>query len=66
MKVFASDFLELMAEETIIPSDSWTWEPANPEIKFIYAANRGTATRSSTNAGEKDTETDSDQANEGK
>jgi len=66
MKVFASDFLEVLKGEEPLPADSWTWEPFNADMKVMYAGNNGTGTRTSTYAAEKDTETDFDRANEGK
>jgi len=66
MKVFSSDFLETLSVEQVLPSDQWNWQPANPDVKEIYASGSKTATRQSTYSTEKDNESDSDRPNEGK
>lgn len=65
MKVFASNFLESIQENTTPNLSSWTWEPTNKEIKDIYASGAKTGTRASTYASEKDNEADTDRPNEG-
>lgn len=66
MKVFASNFLESLTNETIAPSTEWNWQPSNPDVKEIYASGSKTATKSSTYSNEKDNESDTDRPNEGK
>jgi hypothetical protein len=65
MKVFATRFLEPMKSEEIQPVDSWTWQPANPDMKRIYASGASTNTQQSTYAAEKDNRSDNDRPNEG-
>ena len=66
MKVFASNYLEPLVEESVVATKHWNWIPSNPDVKAIYASGSKTATRSSTYATEKDNEADSDRPNEGK
>ena len=66
MKVFASDYLEPLVSEHVLPIDKWNWSPNNPDIKKIYASGSKTATRSSTYSTERDNESDMDRPNEGK
>jgi hypothetical protein len=66
MKVFATDYLEALQDETVVPSKDWSWQPSNPNVKDIYASGSKTATKSSTYSTEKDNESDSDRPNEGK
>jgi hypothetical protein len=66
MKVFATDYLEMLQGETVVPSKDWSWQPANPNVKDIYASGSKTATKSSTYSSEKDNESDTDRPNEGK
>lgn len=65
MKVFASRFLEPMKGENIPPVDGWLWQPANPDVKRIYASGASTHTQQSTYAAEKDNRSDNDRPNEG-
>lgn len=65
MKVFASKFLESVQETKAESLTDWSWEPANKDIKEIYASGAKTATRASTYASEKDNEADTDRPNEG-
>jgi hypothetical protein len=66
MKVFASDYLEPLMAEKVVPTKQWNWIPVNLDVKDIYASGSKTATRSSTYATEKDNEADTDRPNEGK
>lgn len=66
MKVFSTNYLEPLVGEQVTPSEEWNWQPANPNVKEIYASGSKTATRSSTYSTEKDNESDSDRPNEGK
>jgi hypothetical protein len=65
MKVFSTTFLEPMVQESQVPISQWKWEPANPDMKAIYASGAKTATRQTTYAAEKDNESDTDRPNEG-
>jgi hypothetical protein len=65
MKVFATRFLEPMKGEEIQPVDAWKWQPANPDMKRIYASGASTNTQQSTYAAEKDNRSDNDRPNEG-
>ena len=65
MNVFGQNFLESVQENQVIDSSKWNWTPTNPDIKEIYASGSKTASRSSTYAGEKDNEADTDRPNEG-
>jgi hypothetical protein len=65
MKVFASRFLEPMKGEDTPPVDGWSWQPANADVKRIYASGASTNTQQSTYAAEKDNRSDSDRPNEG-
>ncbi|MEH1861466.1 MAG: hypothetical protein V7L21_26485 [Nostoc sp.] len=66
MKVFATRFLEPMkGEDNIPPVDSWSWQPANPDIKYIYASGGPTKSQESTYASERDNRSDTDRPNEG-
>jgi hypothetical protein len=66
MKVFATDYLETLQTEAVVPASKWNWTPANPDVKKIYASGSKTATKSSTYSTEKDNESDNDRPNEGK
>ncbi|CRF46610.1 hypothetical protein [Helicobacter heilmannii] len=63
MRVFGSLFLEKMQGNKVC--GNWSWEPANPEIKDVYASGANTNTRMSTYEAEKDNRSDSDKPNEG-
>jgi hypothetical protein len=65
MKVFASRFLESVKTELAVSEDEWTWQPANPDVKKVYASGMSTQTMQSTYAGEKDNRYDADRPNEG-
>jgi len=66
MKIFATDYLEELRNESVEPVEKWNWQPSNPNVKDIYASGGKTATRSSTYHNEKDNESDSDRPNEGR
>ena len=66
MRVFATNYLENLSGEQVVPTAKWNWQPANPNIKAIYASGSKTATKSSTYTTEKDNEADTDRPNEGK
>jgi hypothetical protein len=66
MKVFATDYLEPLVSEQLPSTKEWNWQPANPNVKEIYASGSKTATRSSTYSTEKDNESDNDRPNEGR
>ena len=65
MKVFGLKFLEEMTTEQSSDVKSWGWEPANKDIKDIYASGSTTSSRESTYAAEKDDRADQDRPNEG-
>lgn len=65
MQVFSTSFLEPMMQESFVPIGQWKWEPANPNMKAIYASGAKTATQQSTYAAERDNESDTDRPNEG-
>lgn len=65
MKVFASNFLEPLKETTAQDIQNWIWEPANKEVKEIYASGNKSMTRASTYSAEKDNQPDTDRPNEG-
>lgn len=65
MRVFATNYLEKFSIEQVVPTENWSWEPSNQNVKAIYASGSKTATRQSTYAAEKDNESDSDRPNEG-
>lgn len=64
MKVFAVNFLEAPSNDEIVEA-VWTWNPANPETKKIYASGASTGTKESTYVAETDNRSDSDRPNEG-
>lgn len=66
MRVFASNYLEKLSAEQVVPTSQWIWTPTNPNVAAIYASGSKTATKQSTYATEKDHESDSDRPNEGK
>jgi predicted mannosyl-3-phosphoglycerate phosphatase (HAD superfamily) len=65
VKVFATRFLEPMKVDGTLTPESWSWQPAAPDLKRIYASGNSTKTRSSTYAAEKDDRADDDRPNEG-
>lgn len=66
MKVFASQFLEPLSNNTVGKNVVWGWTPNNPAITKIYATGANTKSRESTYAAEKDNRSDDDRPDEGR
>lgn len=66
MKIFASQFLESLSNDSVSVDVEWTWTPDNTRIKDIYASGANTKSRESTYAAETDNRSDDDRPNEGR